>query len=183
MIRKAPISRLESGKIPVAISTFNLFTRRTVVWTKGDAGLVVAASCAIPMIMQPVWLDGEIHVDGGVKDLLGLASCTATERVLSIDLSTTAIAKGRTVHKAILGTQDNAEPLQNCIKLQLTGLPFVGPTTMERGAEAMNFAQAAMRRALALRSREWGHERVVTSTHTSEGDLAPAPVAPAPAVA
>ena len=43
----APKKRLEEGHCPVAISTYDLFSRKTVTWSSGDTHHVVAASCAM----------------------------------------------------------------------------------------------------------------------------------------
>ena len=156
----APAKRLEAGRLPVAVSTYDMWARRTVAHTAGPTAQVVAASCAIPLIMQPVTLAGRTHVDGGVGDLLALASCNPTERVLSIDLHTLGLMRGRQVHAALLGVRAPGAPLLGCTRLQLHGLPFVGPRTMGlRGAGAIAAGRAAMRAALATRG-DWGGERV-----------------------
>ena len=202
----APVARIEDGRLPCAVSTFDVVARRTVTHTAGDVATLVAASCAVPGIMQPVLVHGRLHVDGGVGDLLGLASCTDHERVLSIDLHTQGLMRMRAVHVALLGARPGsgalwrfgsrlfrrgdagapvisaAEPvagaaeeavptsrmaaplppiLQGCVRLQLRGLPFVGPRSMDRGAAAMAAGREAMRAALATRS-DWGGERVVS---------------------
>ena len=203
----APVPRLEDSRLPCAVSTFDVVARRTVTHTAGDVAALVAASCAVPGIMQPVFVNGRMHVDGGVGDLLGLASCTDNERVLSIDLHTQGLMRMRAVHVALLGARPGsgalwrfgsrlfrrgdagapvisaAEPvagaaeeavpptsrmaaplppiLQGCVRLQLRGLPFVGPRSMDRGAAAMAAGREAMRAALATRS-DWGGERVVS---------------------
>ena len=157
-----PIGRLEAGRCPIAVSTYDLYARRVVTHTAGDTHKVVAASCAIPGIMQPVTLDGRVHVDGGVGDLLGLASCGPDERVLSIDLLTQGLMTMRKWHVAMLGARPATEPrLRGCTRLLLRGLPFVGPQTMaQRGGAAMAAGAAAMRAALQTRA-VWGGERIV----------------------
>jgi len=160
--RSTPIARLEDGRCRVAISTYDLWSRTVVTHTSGPVHAVVAASCAIPGFMQPVTLNGRVHVDGGAGDLLGLASCGPDERVLSVDLLTQGLATLRGWHVRFLGARGGAEPrLRGCARLQLRGLPFVGPSTMaERGAEAMAAGEAAM--CAALRTRAvWGNERIV----------------------
>lgn len=159
--RVTPLARLEDGRVPVAISTYDLWSRKVVTHSSGDVHSIVAASCAIPGIMGAVQLNGRTHVDGGVGDLLGLASCTADEHVLSIDLLTQGLMTMRSWHVRVLGARPQTEPrLAGCTRLQLRGLPFVGPATMSaRAVEAMEAGAAAMR--VALKSRgEWGGERV-----------------------
>jgi len=227
----APAARLEDGRLPCAVSTFDLLSRRTVTHSAGDTATLIAASCAVPGIMQPVVVSGRLHVDGGVGDLLGLASCSPEERVLSIDLHTQGLMRMRSVHVALLGTRpgqgvvwaagrwaaarllgrgDAAAPalgdgepvagaaeaavptsrvaaplppiLQGCARLQLRGLPFVGPRSMDRGASAMAAGREAMRAALATRS-QWGGERIVSVPvpGSAPEDAQPQPAATLPA--
>ena len=51
--------------------------RRYRLLTGGELASAVAASCAIPHIFAPVWVDGEPFIDGGVVDRLGLAAFRA----------------------------------------------------------------------------------------------------------
>jgi hypothetical protein len=51
--------------------------------------------------------------------------------------------------------------LRGCARLQLHGLPFVGPSNMHmRGGDAMEAGRDAMRAALTTRAH-WGDERIV----------------------
>ena len=162
LLSKTPLSRLEAGRVPISVSTYDLFARRVVTHSEGDVHTVVAASCAIPGIMSAVQLNGRTHVDGGVGDLLGLASCTSDERVLSVDLLTQGLMTMRSWHVKVLGARPRSAEakLVGCTRLQLRGLPFVGPATMSaRAVEAMEAGAAAMRAALKSRG-EWGGERV-----------------------
>jgi predicted acylesterase/phospholipase RssA len=147
----APCSALEDApRCPVAVSTYDVFARRTVVHTSGHLASVVAASCAIPIVMQPVVLNGRLHVDGFVEDLLALESCGADERVLSVNLHFRgAMRRVPSAHKALLGaraTPDGGREVPGCrhgqrqhtTLLQLHQLPLVGPTSMQSaGAKAL----------------------------------------------
>jgi len=163
LAQTTPVSRLEKGVCPVALSTFDVLSRKTVTWSTGDTHTIVAASCAIPGIMQPVWIDGRVHVDGGCGDLLGLASCSAEERVLSVDLHTIGLTTTRKWHVRLFGDRPSgsAAALHNCTRLQLRGLPMCGPTSMgAKGPLALQAGRAAMREALTRRAN-WGGERIL----------------------
>ena len=169
----APISHLEHAqRCGVAISTYDVFARRTVVHRAGPLAAVVAASCAIPLFMQPVLLAGRLHVDGFVDDLLALESCAAEERVLSVNLHFRgALRKVARANQALLGaraTPEGGREMAGCrhgvrphtTLLQLHGLPLVGPTSMQSaGAKALAAGRDAMRAALQER-RQWGGQRV-----------------------
>lgn len=58
--------RLEDLPIPVYIGATNFDRGCTVVFDSGELAPRVMASCCIPIVFQPVVIDGEQYVDGGV---------------------------------------------------------------------------------------------------------------------
>ena len=160
----APIPLLEQSKVPVSISTWCTERRRTVVHTTGDVATVVAASCAIPSLFQPVTVNGTVHVDGGMGDLLALASIGQRERSLSVDLHTNGLSGPRAHLLARYDAQRRSAGalLEGTVRLQLHAVPFVGPTSMATaGPVAYQAGRRAMSEALALSAPEWGRERIV----------------------
>lgn len=172
MASRAPHPTLEGGRVPVTISTFDVYSRKTVLHSSGPLAATVAASCAIPLFFQPVRLAGRPHVDGGVGDLLALKGVAPLERVLSVDLHTLGLGDARAAHVKHLGA-GAAGVLHNCTRLQLRGLPFVGPSSMGRGPLAFAAGHAAMVAALG-RVGIWGGDRVVRVPVKSEAELAAA---------
>jgi len=54
---------------PLHVSAFDLASRSTRVFSEsGDLVRAIHASCAVPFMFQPVWIDGRPHVDGGIAD-------------------------------------------------------------------------------------------------------------------
>ena len=160
----SPVPLLEHTKLPVSISTWCTEREQTVVHTTGDVANVVAASCAIPKLFQPVEVDGRVHVDGGLGDLLALASIGKTERALSIDLHTSGLTGPRANLLSRFDAQRRSAGIQleGTVRLQLHEVPFVGPTTMKSvGPFAYESGRRAMNEALGLRRPEWGNERIV----------------------
>lgn len=47
LAEQSPVKRLEEGRCAVAISTYDVFARKTVTWSTGFTHEVVAASCAM----------------------------------------------------------------------------------------------------------------------------------------
>src|SRR4051812_423760 len=64
--RLLPIDRIEACSVPVRISAFDILARRTSVLARGDLALAIRASCAVPAMFQPVWIDRRPHWDGGI---------------------------------------------------------------------------------------------------------------------
>jgi NTE family protein len=56
----------ETLNIPIKITTTNINTGKLVVMESGDIIEAVAASCAIPMVFEPIEIEEELYVDGGV---------------------------------------------------------------------------------------------------------------------
>lgn len=55
-------------KCPLRVVATNLNTLEPVVFDIGEVARAVHASCAVPGVCEPVRIDGEIYVDGGICD-------------------------------------------------------------------------------------------------------------------
>lgn len=61
-----PVRNLEEMKIPTIICASDLDKGTSVGWSKGEIVPRVLASCSIPVIFNPVKINGVHYVDGGV---------------------------------------------------------------------------------------------------------------------
>lgn len=61
-----PVSNLEELKIPTVVCATNFDKGTSVGWSRGEIVPRVLASCSIPIIFQPVQINGINYVDGGV---------------------------------------------------------------------------------------------------------------------
>jgi len=61
-----PVKYLEETKIPFLVCATNLEKGCSVAWSKGEIVPRVIASCSIPIIFNPVKINGYHYVDGGV---------------------------------------------------------------------------------------------------------------------
>ncbi len=61
-----PVKRLEDMRIPTVICATDLDKGTSVGWRKGEIVPRVLASCSIPIIFNPVRINGVSYVDGGV---------------------------------------------------------------------------------------------------------------------
>ncbi len=128
----------ESAKIPVALSAFDVRARRTVVLDRGDLARAICASCAFPVLLQPVDVGGRAMLDGGIADRPGHAGLRG-RRVLFHHLAS----------KSPWRREDPAAPRRDgMVTVTFSGLPRLGPFRLERGAEAFDRARDATRRAL-----------------------------------
>jgi predicted acylesterase/phospholipase RssA len=67
--RNIAVSSFEECRIPFHTVATSLATGKKVLFSKGDLALGIAASSSIPLLYQPVEIDGEFYCDGGVIDL------------------------------------------------------------------------------------------------------------------
>ncbi|MBI4465982.1 MAG: patatin-like phospholipase family protein [Acidobacteria bacterium] len=59
-------TRFEDLKMPMAVVATDLLAGRPVVFTTGELGLAIRASCAYPGLFLPIAYDGSLLVDGGL---------------------------------------------------------------------------------------------------------------------
>jgi NTE family protein len=137
-----PVALVEDCPTPLAVSAFDLSTRRTAVLASGPLAAALHASCAFPFLFQPVHRDGRWLLDGGVLDRPGLAAVGPGERVLCHHL--TSRSPWRRADSPALRVPEG--PALRAVALP--GLPRTGPYRLERGREAMRRAAEGMRRAL-----------------------------------
>jgi len=62
--------QLEDLPIPMYVATTNLSLGETSIFSHGSIGKIVAASCCVPGIFQPIQMDGQLFVDGGITQNL-----------------------------------------------------------------------------------------------------------------
>jgi NTE family protein len=75
--------------IPFGCVATNLQTAEPVVFTEGDLGTAVRASCSVPLIFEPVEYDDRLLVDGGLVNQVpaDVARSLGAEFVLGVELS------------------------------------------------------------------------------------------------
>jgi NTE family protein len=86
MVRNTPI---EDFPIAFHAVATDIRTGREAVFSKGNAGAAVRASCSIPGIFQPARIDGESYVDGGLVSPVAVdaARRMGAEAVIAVDIS------------------------------------------------------------------------------------------------
>lgn len=64
------VHHIEELKMPLYISATNFTKATTTFFHHGDIITAVMASCAIPMVLKPININGEFYVDGGLMNNL-----------------------------------------------------------------------------------------------------------------
>jgi NTE family protein len=132
-----PVRRIEECAVPLAISTFDVRARRTHVLTRGEIAPAVVASCAVPILFQPVRHEGRWLLDGGIRDRPGIEGARH-ERRLVHHLSS----------KSPWRTSVPVPRGPSLVALVIDALPRSGPTRLEAGVRARALAREATLRAL-----------------------------------
>ncbi len=138
-----PVDTFEGCPRPLAVSAFDVFARRTAVLRTGPLAPALHASCAAPILFQPVRIGARTYLDGGVLDRHGLAALEPGERVLYHHL--TSRSPWRRPGSPAL----RVPVLPSLRAVALQGLPRLGPFRLGRAREAMERAAEGMRAALA----------------------------------
>lgn len=137
-----PASTFEACPRPLALSVYDLAARRTAVLRSGRLAPAIHASCAAPVLFQPVRIGGRRYLDGGVEDRHGLAALSGGERVLYHHLTSRSPWRRE-------GSPALRVPRRPGLQaVALAGLPRLGPFRLERGPEALRLAAEGMRAAL-----------------------------------
>ena len=82
-----PYERLEELPIKTMVVATSIERGAVHIFEDGEIAPRVAASCAIPLIYQPVWLEGEHYSDGGVLMNLPVSAIRdKCEKVIALNL-------------------------------------------------------------------------------------------------
>lgn len=133
-----PVRTFEECPIPVTVSAFDVWSFRTRVFSSGELAPAVCASCCVPVMFKPVWVDGRPYYDGGILDMGGLAGVDTTERILYHHSSSLI---------PLTMTADHANS-PSLVSLYIRGLDQVTPLTMDRGEKEYIKAYQATMEAL-----------------------------------
>jgi NTE family protein len=134
----APVKTFAECRVPVALSVFDVAARRTIVLRNGELAPAVHASCAAPILFQPVRIRRRWYLDGGILDRPGLAGANEGERVLFHHLVS------RSPWRTDL-------PIPRRARMQVVAvpdLPRMGPFRLEAARDAIEGAARGMRLAL-----------------------------------
>lgn len=138
-----PVARFEQCRVPVSMSIFDLLAVRTKIVATGDLAPAIRASCALPGLFQPVWIDQRPHLDGGIADRSGLKLAPHAERTLYHHLLPSSPWRPKNGRSSMVPQRPNQATLA------VEGLPKVNPFRLEAGRTAL--AMAHLRAAAALR--------------------------------
>ncbi|NVK89488.1 MAG: patatin-like phospholipase family protein [Gammaproteobacteria bacterium] len=128
--------------VPCSISIWDALSRQTRVLQNGSLVDIIYASCAVPLLFQPRWLDGRPSWDGGIADRPGLAGINGSERVFYHHIAARSPWRKRT--SRALQIPQRAD----LMALAINGLPRSGPNRLHLGPTIFAAAKVATEQAL-----------------------------------
>ncbi|MDX1692560.1 MAG: patatin-like phospholipase family protein [Ketobacteraceae bacterium] len=137
-----PVSAFDQCRVPLALSAFDLVRRQTAVFRQGNLVDCVYASCAFPLLFQPIRIGGSYYLDGGIKDRPALASVRPGERVLYHHIKSRSPWRRKNSPALKVPERDNMQ------SIALDNIPRVGPNRLEEGPKAFDAAYKATLRQL-----------------------------------
>lgn len=141
---RLPVLRFADCARPLALSVYNATHKRTQVIDDGDLVPAIYASCALPVLFQPLRQEGVWLMDGGIRDRPALAGVGENERVLIHHLASKSPWR-RASDPALIPPCRAAGST-----LVLDGIPRCSPFRLQRGSQVIELACAATQRALSL---------------------------------
>lgn len=137
-----PVAHFDQARVPALLSAFDVLTRSTRVLHRGALAPAIQASCSLPVLFQPTWLEGRPLLDGGILDRPGLEGVPEGTRVLHHHLASRSPWRSR--------RDPSLEPPRRAglVALVLDDLPRTGPFRLGEGVRALEAARRAARRAL-----------------------------------
>jgi NTE family protein len=137
-----PARAFEECRVPAGLSVYDVLSRSTRVIDRGDLAPAIVASCAVPGLFHPVWLNDRPLLDGGILDRHGLAGMPIGTRVLYHHLASRS--PWRRHGSASLEVPDR----QGMKTLVIDQLPRLGPFRLEQGARAFDIGAQSTKEAL-----------------------------------
>jgi NTE family protein len=174
LLSALPVKRIEDCPKPLAISATNLTERKENVFTQGDLVKAVQASGAVPILFEPVNINGSLYLDGGIVNKapikkvveLWAPKTIIVHYIASHNLESTGnqflekrltpfhihhLATNIARHEAYLNQLERVRSLGVRVIEIRTRTPPVGPSSLQMGPKAY---EVALKKALDRLSRE-----------------------------
>jgi len=168
--------RFEDTQVPFAAVATSLTRARKHVFDSGPLGTAVLASTAIPGVFEPVEVDGELFVDGGMSggcDLVTALDLGATE-MLAIDLTPPVNARRPKTALGVLRqslaalSRSATDAMEACLREQYP-LRMVTPDLSRHSPWRLDVTDEAVEHNLRLA------RAAITGAIDGDGQLIPGP--------
>jgi NTE family protein len=150
---------IEQMRLPLGIVATDLDTGEPILFQRGDTGLAVRASSAVPAVFQPVRIGNREYVDGGLVSPVPVrfARQMGAELVVAVDISTppdgaptSDLFRMLLQTFSIMGKSINRFELRDADVVMRPSLAGVGSADFAARARALAAGREAARAALPL---------------------------------
>ena len=121
---------IEECQVPLALSAFDCLRHETEVFRRGDLVDCVYASCAFPVLFQPIRIGNSWYLDGGIADRPALAAITPGQRVLYHHIKSRSPWRRKNSPTLAIPHRENMQ------SIALDNIPRVGPNRLSEGPRA-----------------------------------------------
>ncbi len=131
VLARAGVEHVHECRVPFAAIVHDVVGRRCLALEAGRLDLAIQASCTVPLMFRPLWVDGRLLVDGGVSDRMGEVALGPDERVLGHYLPS---------RRRVLPTSRQPPPTDvpgRRMMVITPDLPRVSPFRLEQGPRAL----------------------------------------------
>lgn len=145
VLARSGARHLHECRVPFTAIVHDVVRRRTVAMSEGPIDLAIQASCTVPLMFRPVWVQGRLLVDGGVSDRVGMCAVGSDERVLMHYLPS---------RRRLLRPSRQAPPAEipgQRLMMITPDLPRVSPFRLDQGPIALQRTREHTERWLAER--------------------------------
>ena len=137
-----PVKSVEDCRYPLALSVYDKNKKETFVVTQGNLAEAIYVSCAVPILFQPLLIEGRLSADGGVLDRHGMLGAAEGERIFYHHL------KSRSPWRKKDSLALQVPQRENMQALVIDGLPRLGPFKLKWGPSAFDKGLKGAREAL-----------------------------------
>jgi len=142
-----PVQKVEDCRYPLALSVYDRNQKETFVVTEGDLVEAIYVSCAVPVLFQPLLIQGRLSADGGVLDRHGMLGAADGERIFYHHL------KSRSPWRKKNSPALQVPQRSNMQALVIDGLPRLGPFKLHLGPDAFDKGLKGAREGLQQQMR------------------------------
>lgn len=142
LTEKLPVQSFQQCRTPLSLSAHDLIQRQTQVLQTGELVPAIYASCAVPWLFHPIWLNQKLLCDGGLSDRAALKGIPAHERVLLHHLPSRSKWRSWLKQPALIPDR----PQLAVVSIET--LPSVSPFRLQVGRFAFEMARQEMTLAL-----------------------------------
>ncbi|MBD3668038.1 MAG: patatin-like phospholipase family protein [Kangiella sp.] len=136
------VKNFSDCRAELCLSAYSIDSKETIILDKGDLVSAIYASCAIPVMFQPVTIDNHRLLDGGIKDRPALDATEPGERIFYHHIASKS--PWRRKNSSAIQIPRRA----NLTSLVIHDLPRSGPFKLDAGQDAYQKAYQAAQKAL-----------------------------------